>query len=137
MQKHSKLIIFTDGGSRNNPGPAGIGFVIKDENGQNLEAKGEYIGVATNNVAEYTALIKALHAAKKYDHESIECFLDSELVVKQIKGEYRVKDENLKKLLDEVRELIFFKNISFTHVLRSKNKEADALYNKALDEAGL
>lgn len=137
MQKHSKLIIFTDGGSRNNPGPAGIGFVIKDENGQNLEAKGEYIGVATNNVAEYTALIKALHAAKKYDHESIECFLDSELVVKQIKGEYRVKDENLKKLLDEVRELIFFKNVSFTHVLRSKNKEADALYNKALDEAGL
>lgn len=135
MQKYSKLIIYTDGGSRNNPGPAGIGYVIKDENGNNLEAKGEYIGTATNNVAEYSALIKALHAAKKFDHESTECFLDSELVVKQIKGEYKVKNEDLKKLLDEVRELIFFKNITFTHILRAKNKEADALYNKALDEA--
>jgi ribonuclease HI len=136
MQKYSKLIIFTDGGSRNNPGPAGIGYVIKDDQGNNLEAKGEHIGEATNNVAEYSALIKALHAAKKYDHESLECFLDSELVVKQITGEYRVKDENLKKLLNEVRELIFFKNVTFTHILRAKNKEADALYNKALDEAG-
>lgn len=136
MNKHHKLIIFTDGGARNNPGPAGTGYVIKDSEGNLLEGKGECIGEATNNVAEYTALIKALKAAKKFEPEEIECFLDSELVVKQVRGEYKTKDENLKKLLDQVRELIFFKNITFTHILRAKNKEADALYNQALDDAG-
>lgn len=131
-----KLIINTDGGARNNPGPAGIGFVIKNETGEVLAAHGEYIGEATNNVAEYTALIKALECAKTFKPDSIDCFLDSELVVKQVRGEYKTKDENLRKLLVQVQEQIFFKNITFTHVLREKNKAADALYNEALDKAG-
>jgi ribonuclease HI len=136
LETYEKLVIHTDGGSRNNPGPAGIGYIIKDQAGNVLEAHGAYIGDATNNVAEYTALIHALKAAKKFKTAQIDVFLDSELVVKQVSGEYKTKDEILKGLLSEVRELIFFKNINFSHVLRAKNKEADALYNKALDEAG-
>jgi ribonuclease HI len=132
----NKLVIHTDGGARGNPGPAGIGYVITAENGKVLEEKGECIGKATNNIAEYTAIIEALKAAEKYDPEEIECRLDSELVVKQVKGEYKAKDSKMREKLDILRELVFFKAISFTHISREKNKEADRLVNQALDESG-
>ena len=131
-----KIIINTDGGSRNNPGPAGIGVVISDESGTVLETYKEYIGEETNNVAEYRALIMGLHRAKKHHPDEIECRLDSELVVKQVKGEYKAKDLAMKALLDEVRQLVFFKPVTFVHVKREKNKLADKLVNEALDEAG-
>lgn len=131
-----KIIINTDGGARNNPGPAGIGVVIYDDLGNILETYKEYIDKATNNVAEYRAVIKGLERAKKYEPEEIEVRLDSELVKKQATGEYKCKDENMRALLDEVRNLTFFKNITFVHVRREQNKLADKLVNEALDEAG-
>lgn len=130
-----KLTIYTDGGARNNPGPAGIGVVIYDEKGEIIETHKEYIGKATNNVAEYRALIEGLRRAKKYDPEEIESRLDSELVKKQVTGEYKCKDENMKALLEQVRELVFFKSVIFTHVPRAQNKLADKLANEAMDEA--
>jgi ribonuclease HI len=138
-----KLIINTDGGSRGNPGPAGIGVVFSNADGQILAEYKEYIGEATNNIAEYRALILALEKAKSFSvkdgsasgWDEIECRLDSELVVKQIRGEYKVKDEKLMPLFGQVHELSFFKPIKFVHVRREFNKEADALANLALDEA--
>lgn len=131
-----KIIINTDGGSRNNPGPAGIGVVIYDPEGNVLETYKEHIGDATNNIAEYRALIAGLKHAKRFKAEEIECRLDSELVVKQVTGVYKAKDEGMKQMLQEVRELVFFKPITFVHVRREKNKLADKLVNEALDEAG-
>lgn len=136
-----KLIINTDGGSRGNPGPAAIGVVFSDESGRVLARFKEYIGEATNNIAEYRALILALEKAKDFSAkggpasgwDEIECRLDSELVVKQLHGSYKVKDEKMKTLYDEVQKLIFFKPIKFVHVRRELNKEADALVNSALD----
>ncbi len=131
-----KLIINTDGGARNNPGPAGIGVVFSTPNGEIIYEHGEYIGTATNNIAEYTALVKALEKAKDFVADEIECRLDSELVVKQLNGEYKVKDPGMKELYGKVKELIFFKPVKFVHVRREFNKEADKLYNDALDKAG-
>jgi len=131
----NKLIkIYTDGGARGNPGPAGIGVVIKDENDKVIKEYDKYIGHATNNVAEYMAIIKGLELARDIKAEEIHCYLDSELVVKQIKQEYKVKDPNLQKLFVKVWNLkLGFKNISFTHIRRESNIMADALVNKALD----
>lgn len=131
-----KLIMHTDGGARNNPGPAGIGVVIYDNLGNVIEEHKEYIGKATNNVAEYKALIAGLKRIKKYEPDEVEVRLDSELVKKQVTGEYKCKDENMKALLSEVRELVFFKNIVFKTIPRAQNKEADRLANEAMDEAG-
>ena len=128
-----KLIINTDGGARGNPGPAGIGVVFSDDSGQIIAKFKEYIGEATNNVAEYRALILALEKAANFEFKEIECRLDSELIVKQLRGEYRVKDEKMKELYKKVQELIFFKPITFMHVSREKNKEADTLVNEAID----
>lgn len=130
-----KLIINTDGGSRGNPGPAGIGVVFSDEKGQILARYKEYIGEGTNNIAEYRALILALTKAKDFETDEIECRLDSELVVKQLTGHYKVKDDKMKDLYAQVQELAFFKPIKFIHVRREQNKEADALVNEALDES--
>lgn len=128
---------FTDGGSRNNPGPAGIGGVLYDENGVLIDEVSEYIGTATNNEAEYRAIIEILKKALKHGVKEINCFLDSELVVKQVKGEYRVKHERLQELFSELNYTANkFKKITFTHVLREKNKEADKRVNRALDDAG-
>ena len=127
--------LFSDGGSRGNPGSAAYGFVLF--NGEKIvKKKGEYIGETTNNVAEYSAivagLLEALHHTKH-----VACFLDSELAVKQIKGEYRVKDEKLKPLYKEVIRLSeLFDEISFTHVRREYNKLADQMVNEALDRRG-
>lgn len=130
-----KLVIYTDGGARNNPGPAGIGVVIYDDLGNIIETHKEFIGKTTNNVAEYRALIDGLRRAKKYDPEEIEVRLDSELVKKQVTGEYKCKDENMKELLAQVRELSFFKHITFVNIPRAQNKLADKLANEAMDEA--
>lgn len=132
---HSKIVIYTDGGARNNPGPAGIGIAIYDGGGALLETFKKYIGKATNNVAEYRALIIGLKRAKKYQPKEIECRLDSELVVRQIVGDYKTKDPKMKELLEEVRNLTFFQPVQFCHIPRSENKLADKLVNEAIDEA--
>jgi ribonuclease HI len=129
-----KLVINTDGGSRNNPGPAGIGVVFSDEQGEVMAKYKEYIGEATNNIAEYSALIKGLEKAKDFEAAEIECRLDSELVVKQLNGEYKVKDQVMRELYNKVQELIFFKPVKFVHVRREFNKLADKLVNEAVDE---
>ena len=134
-----RLIINTDGGARGNPGPAGIGAVFYFDDGtgnQKLIAEiKEYIGEQTNNFAEYTALIKALEKAAELGYERVLCVLDSELVVKQLNGLYKVREETLKPLATKVLSLTNkFKSVTFTHVKREKNKEADRLVNEAIDE---
>ncbi|MBP6930077.1 ribonuclease HI family protein [Patescibacteria group bacterium] len=133
----SKAIkIYTDGGARGNPGPAAVGAVAYTGEGKEIWRLSRYIGNATNNIAEYNALLFALKKlAQQKDGEVIEAFLDSELVVKQLKGEYRVKDEKLKILFHDIKEqLSSFTSVQFNHVKREQNKVADSLVNKALDE---
>ncbi|TZE81872.1 ribonuclease HI family protein [Calorimonas adulescens] len=128
------LKIHTDGGSRGNPGKAGIGVVLERENGEKEEIY-KYIGVTTNNIAEYTALKTALLRAIELGEKDVSVFMDSELVVKQIKGEYKVRNEGLKLIYDEVISLIKeFEHFSISHIMREENKEADKLANKAMDE---
>ncbi|TSC66257.1 MAG: ribonuclease H [Candidatus Doudnabacteria bacterium Gr01-1014_77] len=139
-EEQTHLVIYTDGGARGNPGPAGIGavFYLEDENGKRLELETlkEYIGEQTNNYAEYTALIKALQRASSIGKKVVLCYLDSELVVKQLNGLYKVREESLKPLVSEVLKLTNkFTNVSFTHVHREKNVLADKLVNQAIDEA--
>ena len=126
--------LFTDGGSRGNPGPAAIGAFIFDENDNLVTFLGEYLGEETNNFAEYTALIRGLNLAAKEGIDSIECNLDSELVVKQLNGQYKVKNENIIPLHKKVETLKKeFKSISFVHVRREFNKHADRMVNIILD----
>jgi ribonuclease HI len=134
----NKLLIYTDGGARRNPGPAAIGIVIYDEkHSQILKNIGIAIGETTNNQAEYKALITALYEAIKLGAEEVVCNLDSELVVKQLQGKYKIKEEGLKPLASEVLRLTSkFTKIEFHHIPREKNKLADKLVNKALDDAG-
>jgi len=129
-----KLIIYTDGGARGNPGPAAIGAIVGDKN------YSEAIGNATNNVAEYRAVIFALKKAKalfggdKAKEMEVEIRSDSELLVKQLKGEYKIKDKELQPLFVEVwNEMQDFKKVTFKLIPREENKEADALVNRALD----
>ena len=130
----NKLIIYTDGGARGNPGPAAIGAVICDEKGTELSRISEYIGQTTNNQAEYKALITALENALKLESKDIICHLDSELVVRQLQGKYKVREEGLKPLASEVLRLTAkFDQVKFVHVPREKNKLADELVNKVLD----
>lgn len=130
------LHLFTDGGSRGNPGQAAIGVVIEDPtSGTVMREHCERIGIETNNVAEYRALIEGLKLAKRYHPNRLLCHLDSELIVKQLSGEYKVKMETLKPLFEEIRELSsIFPDVSFRHIPRADNYKADALVNKALDE---
>lgn len=134
---YKRLIIFTDGGARGNPGPAGIGVAMFEETGKAVVATHKkYIGETTNNVAEYSAVILALEEAKKMEAEELSFFLDSELVVKQLNGEYKVKNEDLGKLFVRVYNLRHqFKKITFHHVMREQNKLADKLVNEAIDLA--
>ncbi|HAU07703.1 MAG: Ribonuclease H [Candidatus Yanofskybacteria bacterium GW2011_GWF1_44_227] len=134
-----KIIIHTDGGSRGNPGEAAIGVVI-DGPLTGKKEYGEYLGRATNNQAEYQALIFALKKVKqlvgsdKCKDVTVECFLDSELIVKQMNGEYKIKDESIKEYFLEIWNLkIDFGKVTFRHVFREKNTEADRLVNRVLD----
>ena len=126
--------IFTDGAARGNPGPAGIGVVIRTDKEVLLEVA-DYIGKTTNNVAEYMALIRGLEEAIDLGQRSVEVFADSELIVRQIKGEYRVKNEGLAPLFYNATSLIKkFKHFSITHVPREENEHADKLSNKGIDD---
>jgi ribonuclease HI len=130
-----KLIIHTDGAARGNPGPAGIGVIIQNDKGEVLHEISGFLGQATNNVAEYTALITALEKAVSLNAQEVQLFTDSELVVKQIKGEYRVKNEGLKPLYQKAKGLIQqLGSFTITHIPREKNKEADRLANRGIDE---
>jgi len=132
---NKKIKIFTDGGARGNPGPAAIGIVITDDKGKVLKKYAEYIGSATNNQAEYRALIKGLEMAKGLKPQEVLCYLDSELVVKQMKQEYKVKDKDLQPLFIKAWNLaIMLKKVSFHHITRDLNKEADKLLNLELDK---
>jgi len=129
-----KIIAHIDGGSRGNPGPAAAGIVLNDAKGQTLVSQGFYLGQATNNVAEYTGIIRALEAAQSLKASSIDIFSDSELLVRQLNGEYKVRSENIKPLYDEACALLAqFANWKLSHVYRSDNKEADTMVNQALD----
>lgn len=129
------LTTYTDGGARGNPGPAALGVVVK-KGEKTVAAFGEYLGHTTNNVAEYTAVIRALETARELGGTDIECRMDSELVVKQMTGEYRVKNPGLAPLYLRIHNLkLGFKRVSFVHVRREFNKEADAQVNAAIDKA--
>jgi len=131
-----KAKLFTDGGSRGNPGPAAYAFVLEAEDGTVLDARGEAIGVATNNVAEYSALVAGLERAVAAGVSELEVISDSELLVKQMRGEYRVKNRALQTLFLEAsglaREL---HRVRYTAVPREQNELADGLVNEALDRA--
>ena len=131
-----KIRVYTDGASRGNPGCGGIGVVVRSDGGNVLEEFCEYVGKCTNNVAEYKGLIAGLKLAKKYSPSSVSLHLDSELVVLQIKGKYRVKDETLKAYHEFARELISgLEDFSINYIPRESNKEADILANRAIDTA--
>ncbi|NCO00015.1 ribonuclease HI family protein [Candidatus Falkowbacteria bacterium] len=129
-----KFIIYTDGGARGNPGPAGIGVVIYDENRKMVAEVSEFLGVATNNQAEYKAVIAAFKKAIELGGEELEFYLDSELVVKQLKREYKVKNKELAPLFLNIHNLsIGFKKITYQHIPREQNAVADCLANEAMD----
>ncbi len=133
--KNNKLIIYTDGGARGNPGPAGIGAVLYNEAQEKIAEISQYLGIATNNQAEYQALIEALKKAKDLGAKEVDVFMDSELVVKQLNREYKVKNKDLAPLFLQVYNLsLSFSKISFTHVYREYNSEADKLANEAMDK---
>jgi len=129
------LQLFTDGASRGNPGQAGAGIAIFDEEGNELVGTGHYLGQCTNNEAEYRALLFGLAKCREFGRGMLKVHLDSELIVKQIRGEYRVKHPNLKPLFQEaMQKLSDFASFSVTHVRREKNSRADELANLAIDD---
>lgn len=129
-----KVIIHADGASRGNPGQAAIGAVIKDEQGRLIASVSRRIGRATNNQAEYRAIIAALEEAVRLGLRQVDVKMDSELVVKQINGEYRVKKATLKPLYQQMKQLLgSLEGFTVTHIPRRQNGEADRLANKALD----
>lgn len=135
MSGGERLILRTDGASRGNPGHAAAGVVIERADGSVRATGKRYLGVMTNNQAEYRALIFGLTAVARYAPASVRVYLDSELVVRQMTGQYRVRDEALRPLYDEARQLAAaLPAVSFIHVPRGKNAQADKLANKALDE---
>lgn len=132
--KYQHLISYTDGGSRGNPGPAAFGYVLKTPDGETIAGLGEYIGETTNNQAEYKAILAAIRKARELGAETLEMRMDSELAMKQLTGEYRVKDQGLATIYMLIHnERVAFKKVVFKHVRREFNKEADALVNLALD----
>jgi ribonuclease HI len=132
----TKLIVNVDGGARGNPGPAAIGAVVQSADGEMLEERGERIGVATNNVAEYRALLLGIELAAAQGASEVELVGDSELIVRQVKGEYKVKDATMRELHTEVkRALQPFEKWAIRHVKREHNAEADRLVNAVLDGA--
>ena len=133
-----KITVFTDGGARGNPGPSGIGAQFLDEKNVVMTELSEYIGEATNNIAEYTAVKRALEHMETFvaDTKAVHvlCKLDSQLVECQLKGEYQVKDQTLKTYFEEIKVLMNnYASVSFEHVKRAENEEADRLVNEAID----
>jgi len=129
-----KARLFTDGGARGNPGPAAYGYVLEAEDGTLLAAHGEAIGVATNNVAEYSALIAGLEKAVELQLPEVEVISDSELMVKQMRGEYRIKNQALQELSRRAAALArTLRSVTYTAVRREHNELADRLVNEALD----
>lgn len=127
------ITVYTDGGSRGNPGPAGTGVVIKDGDTV-LEAFGAYLGTKTNNQAEYEALLAGLERAAKHTDDQLAVVMDSELIIRQMNGQYKVKSPELKKLHHQAKALCEnFKTVTFSHTLREGNTQADALVNRAID----
>lgn len=136
-----EFILYADGGARGNPGPAGAGSVVFDSIGKRIVEVADYLGIATNNVAEYEAVLRGLTKLKEaypdgyFDHASVEIRMDSKLVIEQLKGSYRVKHPNLIPRYLAVKNILArsFPQVSFTHVPRAKNKDADELANIAMD----
>jgi ribonuclease H / adenosylcobalamin/alpha-ribazole phosphatase len=134
--RHRKLKarLSTDGGARGNPGPAAFGYVLETEDGTVLDARGEAIGHATNNIAEYSGLVAGMTAAAERGVDELEVVSDSELLVKQMRGEYRVKNEALRDLWEQANDLERkFTKVTYTAVRRAHNELADTLVNEALD----
>lgn len=132
--KTTHAIVYTDGGSRGNPGPSASGYIIFNEKRQLLLEGGEYLGITTNNQAEYQAVLRALEECKKLGIRSVDYFIDSLLVVNQMKGIFQVKNRDLWPIHDRIKTLIKdFDSVQFTHVPREKNKLADAKVNEVLD----
>jgi ribonuclease HI len=133
-----KGILHTDGGARGNPGPAGIGVLLEDADGNVLGEIARGIGETTNNVAEYTALIEGLELALDRGVTEVEVFLDSQLVVSQVKGEWKIKNDTLRRLAVRAQSLLRrFESRSLTHVRREQNAAADKLANQGMDAAAL
>jgi ribonuclease HI len=129
-----KLTVNVDGGARGNPGPAAIGVVVRNDDGAVVEQVGETIGTATNNVAEYRALLRGLELAAAHGADEVEVIGDSELVVRQIEGRYKVKHADMKELHSQAKTMLAdFDSWSIRHVKRAQNADADALVNEALD----
>jgi ribonuclease HI len=129
------LVAYIDGGARGNPGPSGYGVVVQDEAGKKIASLSEYLGHQTNNFAEYQGLIAALEYAIQHDHKALKVVSDSELLVRQIKGIYKVKNPTLQDLYARARQLIRQLDwFSIGHVLRGKNQAADRLANAAMDK---
>ncbi len=130
----ARYALYADGAARGNPGPAAIGAVLYDSTGRSVVEISEAIGEATNNVAEYRALIAGLEAARAHAPDELLVRLDSQLLVRQLNGEYRVKADNLKPLYERARQLLAtFPSVTIEHVPRARNKDADRLANQALD----
>ena len=136
---HSKVLIYSDGGARGNPGPAAIGVLICDSKGNTLREHREVIGETTNNVAEYTAVLVGLELARTLGAREIDYYVDSELVARQLTGKYRIKAPHIQTLYHDVKEREkFFDAVRFKQVPRTNEKirQADKLVNRALDSAG-
>jgi len=132
--KNNIITIYTDGGSRGNPGPAAISFIIYDPSNKKLEQKSEYIGNNTNNYAEYLAILKALINVKKYNPDGVNVYTDSNLAYNQINGFWKIKDEKLRDIILKIKkEISGLKNFKIFYIPREKNKESDNLVNIELN----
>ncbi|MGH2447667.1 MAG: ribonuclease HI family protein [Chloroflexota bacterium] len=137
MNRGRNLILETDGACRGNPGLAGAGIIIKDAQGRVLETLGNFLGVTTNNQAEYKALIAGLEAVKRYEPQSLRVHSDSELMVKQMNGQYQVRNPSILPLYLEAMEIAeSLPRVDFEHVRRDKNYQADRVANLAIDSRG-
>ena len=131
----ARIILYTDGAARGNPGPAAMGIVLTDAHGRVIEESGKAIGETTNNEAEYRALLWGLERARTNHADELIVRMDSELLVRQLKGTYRVRAANLRPLFEQARrEMARFTHVSVHHIPREQNKRADALANEALDK---
>lgn len=135
LRRPRVLRLFTDGAARGNPGPAGLGLVMEDDQGMRLWGGHRYVGIKTNNQAEYLALIEGLQQASRWKPDRVEVYLDSQLVAEQLAGRYRVKNSELRQLHARAIELLGgFPDVVVSHVPREKNRGADALANRAIDD---